>query len=204
MKKLLETLVAWGPWGLFLAALLDGAGIPVPSGVDVLLVFLSARRPDETIWLSMLTVVGSTLGNLFLFFMARKGGEMFLARRTASPRTLKFRQWFDHYGLLTVFISALVPLPIMPMKIFVLCSGALGASPLQFVIVFVCARVPRYLALAFLGRSMGNNALQYLRDHALHLTAFAAALFLVLWILIRIADHRRERALALKTPNSTV
>lgn len=196
MKKLLETLAAWGPWGLFLAAVLDGAGIPVPSGVDVLLVFLAARRPDEIIWLSMITVAGSTLGNTFLFYVARKGGEMFLEKRTASPRSLRFRRWFDHYGLLTVFISALVPLPIMPMKIFVLCAGALGASPVKFLIVFVCARVPRYVALAYLGRSMGSNALQYLRDHVWHLTAFAAGLTFVLWILIRIADHRRERAAA--------
>ncbi|MDZ4802195.1 MAG: VTT domain-containing protein [Bryobacteraceae bacterium] len=195
MKKLLDTLVGWGPWGLFLAALLDGAGIPVPSGVDVLLVFLAAKRPDEFIWLSLIAVTGSTLGNLFLFYMAHKGGEIFLEKRTALPRTMKLRRWFDHYGLLTVFISALVPLPIMPMKIFVICSGALGASPLMFVIVFICARVPRYLALAYLGRSMGNDALHYLKDHVWHLTAFAAGLFFVLWIMIRIADHRRERAL---------
>lgn len=196
MKKLLEGLLAWGPWGLFLAALFDGAGIPIPSGVDVLLIFLAARLPDQVLWLTLLAVSGSVLGNLFLFFVARRGGQIFLDKRAGSPRSARFRRWFDHYGLLTVFISALVPLPIMPMKIFVLCAGALGSSWARFALVFVCARIPRYLGIAWLGREMGGDALTYLRDHIWHLTLLAVVLFFVLWLLIRLADYRRERATA--------
>ncbi|MBC7927752.1 MAG: VTT domain-containing protein, partial [Bryobacteraceae bacterium] len=135
-------------------------------------------------------IVGSTAGNLFLFSVARRGGQLLLRKRIASKRAMQFRTWFDRYGLLTVFISALVPLPIMPMKIFVLCAGALGSPILRFALVFIAARVPRYLALAYLGRAMGDNALAWLRDHVLHLTAFGAALFLILWLMIRFADKR--------------
>ncbi|MBC7925600.1 MAG: VTT domain-containing protein [Bryobacteraceae bacterium] len=198
MKELLLSLVALGPWGLLLAAVLDGAGVPVPSGVDVLIVFLAARLPEQILLLTLMAVTGSTAGNLFLFSVARKGGQIFLEKRTTSRRGLQFRRWFDHYGLLTIFISALVPLPIMPMKIFVLCSGALGASAWQFVLVFVCARIPRYLALAYLGRSMGANALEYLKSHVWHLTGFALLLFAVLWAMIKIADKRRELQLTAK------
>ena len=35
---------------------------------------------------------------------------------------------FQHYGMLTVFISAISPIP-MPMKLFVISSGALGVRP---------------------------------------------------------------------------
>src|SRR4051812_41440702 len=117
MKKLIATLLAWGPWGLFLAAVLDGAGVPVPGGVDVLLVYLSTRMPSAFLWLALITVAGSFAGNLFLFFLARRGGELLLDQRTSSAGAKRFRRWFGHYGLLTVFISALIPLPIMPMKI---------------------------------------------------------------------------------------
>ena len=135
MKKLLTTLVAWGPWGLFLAAVLDGAGIPVPSGVDVLIVYLASRNPNDVVLFALLAVLGSVTGNLFLFWIARRGGHAFLEKRTASKHSGRFRNWFHHYGLLTVFISALVPLPVMPMKIFVICAGALDTRPLRFVLV---------------------------------------------------------------------
>ena len=196
MKKLLTTLVAWGPWGLFLAAVLDGAGIPVPSGVDVLIVYLASRSPNDVVLFALLAVLGSVTGNLFLFWIARRGGHAFLEKRTASKRSGRFRNWFHHYGLLTVFISALVPLPVMPMKIFVICAGALDTRPLRFVLVFVCARIPRYLALAFLGAAMGDNAVVYLRQHVWQLAAFAAGLFFVLWLLIRHVDRTHERIIA--------
>ena len=191
MKELLAGLVAWGLPGLFLAAFLDGAGVPVPSGVDVLLVFLATRMPDQVIMMAVLAVLGSVLGNLLLFAIARRGGQMFLEKRTTSKRSKRFRQWFDHYGLLTVFVAALVPLPVMPLKIFVFCSGALGVSPSKFVTVFIGARIPRYLGLAMLGRAMGNDALTFLRLHVWHLAGFAAGLFVVLVALVKYADRRR-------------
>jgi hypothetical protein len=41
MKSFLASLVAWGPTGLFIAAFLDGAGLPIPGGVDALVIFLA-------------------------------------------------------------------------------------------------------------------------------------------------------------------
>lgn len=193
MKNLLATLVSWGAPGLFFAALLDGMGLTIPSGVDVLILYLAANRPNEVVFLAALAVLGSAIGNTILFSIARKGGELFLHKRSDSRYGRKFRQWFEHYGLLTVFISALVPLPVMPMKIFVFCSGALGIPVRQFLIVFLAARIPRYLALAYLGSLMGHDALTYLRAHVWHLVLFAVALSVVLWLMIRYVDQKRAR-----------
>ncbi len=196
MKELLAKLVEYGPWGIFLGAFMDGAGVPIPGGVDVLDIYLAARRPDDVLLLAVLAVLGSVMGNMVLFTVARKGGQLFLEKLTSGRRSKKFRAWFDHYGLLTVFISALVPLPVMPMKIFVFCSGALGIKPWKFIVVFVAARFPRYLGLALLGRAMGNHALGYLKSHVWELVAFAAALTVVLWLMIRWTDQRRARIAA--------
>jgi uncharacterized membrane protein YdjX (TVP38/TMEM64 family) len=199
MKKLLAILLAWGPKGLFALALLDGAGLTIPGGVDALIVYLTSRNPQSLVLYSILTVIGSTLGNFVLFMIARKGGEAYLHRRTLSKRAAIFRRWFQHYGLLAVFIAALVPLPVMPMKIFVLCAGGLGVSPQAFVITFIGARIPRYFALAYLGASMGDNGLPYLRQHVWQLVAFSAGLFVVLFLIVKLHDYRRARAAATAT-----
>ena len=194
MKALLASLVAMGPAGLFLLAILDGAGLPVPGGVDVLVVFLASKNPGSPYELAAFAVAGSVIGNLILFSIARKGGQLYLDKRTASGGGARFRNWFHHYGLLTVFISALVPLPVMPMKIFVLCAGALGGGVTAFVAVFLLARVLRYSALAYLGSQMGDQAMLYLKQHVWNLVAFAAGLFIVLYLLIKVADRIRKPA----------
>jgi membrane protein YqaA with SNARE-associated domain len=193
MKALLDWLIALGPVGVLLAAILDGAGLPIPGGVDALVIFLAARTPGSAWMFATMAVVGSVIGNLFLFSLARRGGEIYLRKRSSHPRSQRFRHWFEKYGLLTVFTSALVPLPIMPMKIFVLSAGALGSPPLKFVAVFIAGRIPRYFALAYLGMRMRDNALDYLKAHVLHLTAIALGLFLFLMLLIKMADKRRRR-----------
>jgi len=193
MKDFLNSLVAWGPWGLFVAAFLDGAGLPIPGGVDVLIIFLASQSPGSVLWLGFLAVVGSVLGNFLLFLIARRGGQAFLERRSSSKRSTRFRRWFDRFGLLTVFVSALVPLPVMPMKIFVISSGALGSPPLRFLLVFLTARIPRYFALALLGRAMGSDALTFLRQHVWTLFALAAALFVSLVALMRFFERRAAR-----------
>ena len=195
MKKLAATLMAWGPGGLFLFSFLDGAGLPMPGGVDVLIVFLSAQGFSMPL-LVFLATLGSVLGNLILFWIAKRGGEIYLARHTESRSGARFRRWFHHYGLLTVFTAALVPLPVMPMKIFTLCSGALGSPVTQYVVVLAGARVARYTGLAALGQQMGTNALAYVRSHVPHLAAFALLLFAFLYLLVKIADKRRSSASA--------
>jgi membrane protein YqaA with SNARE-associated domain len=194
MKALIATLVGWGAKGLFVLALLDGAGVPVPGGVDALLVLLAARLPDAVVRLVLCAIAGSTLGNLFLFWLARKGEEIYLQRHTLSASGARFRRWFQHYGLLTVFIAALVPLPVMPMKIFVVCAGALGSEYVPFLGTFVLARLLRYSALGYLGNKMGDHALLYLRLHAWDLFGLAAALLVILVLLVKIVDRVKARA----------
>jgi membrane protein DedA with SNARE-associated domain len=194
MKGFLDTLIALGHTGLFVAATLDGAGLPIPGGVDALVVFLATHTPDDAWWFASVAVLGSVIGNFILFLLARRGGEWYLRKRGSNPRSQRFRRWFDKYGLLTVFISALVPLPVMPMKIFVLSSGALGSTPLAFLAAFLSARIPRYFGLAYLGMRMGQSSMAYLKDHVWHLAAIAVGLFLFLALLVKIADVRRARS----------
>ena len=112
-------------------AALDSAGIPVPGAVDALLLLLSAKSPEQAVLCSALAVLGSLAGTMFLFWLSRRGGEAYLARHTMTARGMKMRQWFQHYGLLTVFVGAISPV-FLPLKLFVICAGALGVRPLPF------------------------------------------------------------------------
>jgi membrane protein DedA with SNARE-associated domain len=193
VKTLFNTLVSWGPMGVLLMAVLDSAGIPLPGGVDVLVVMLSATGATRGYTAAALAIIGSVIGNLILFYIARKGGEAYMERHYVSARGQRFRRWFQHYGLLTVFIPALIPIPL-PLKIFVLSAGALGVSARAFFLTIVAARIPRYFGLAYLGARLGENSLEWFRQNALGLTLFGTALFAALYAAVRIKDRLRARA----------
>lgn len=161
------------------------------GGIDALVVAVAVLDRSNAYLAALAAIAGSLTGCLILFFIARAGGEAYHHRHTSSPRGLKLRAWFHEYGLLTVFVPAFVPVIPMPLKIFVISAGALGTSPMAFILVVLAARVPRYLFLAWLGTRLGNDTIPYLRSHLWGLVLFALALFAVLYLLVRTVDRRR-------------
>jgi membrane protein YqaA with SNARE-associated domain len=191
VKALIATLVAWGPLGVFIVAVIDGAGVPSPGGLDWLVLLLAINRPELAFEFAGLAILGSLIGGLFLFWIARRGGEAMLKKYRGRPRFQKLEKWFQHYGLLTVFIPALVPIP-MPLKFFVICAGVFKVHPFTYFIVVLVARIPRYLGLAYLGSQLGHESFNWLKAHAWHMAGLAAGLFVFLYVLILIAGRRRR------------
>jgi membrane protein YqaA with SNARE-associated domain len=192
VKRLLNTLIAWGPLGVFLISVIDSSSIPVPGGVDALVVLLAVQHPETAYTTAAIAVAGSLIGGLILFLIARRGGEAYFERHAQSRRGVRMKRWFLEYGLLTVFIPALVPLPVLPYKIVAIAAGAFQVSPVIYMSVLTVARILRYFGLAWLGKRLGNNTLSYLAHHVWQLLAFAAGLFLILYLLIKVIDRRRR------------
>ncbi len=149
----------------------------------MLIVYLSYRNHSTAWVVAGLAVAGSLIGSFFLYFLARKGGERYLAKYTAKGRGAMLRRWFTRYGMVTVIVPALFPIPL-PMKIFILSAGALGVHPLVFAGVVVGARSIRYFGLAWLGTKLGGGTIPYLKSHLGLILLIAAAVFLGLFLLI--------------------
>ena len=162
------------------------------GGVDALVVLVAIVDPSQAYWSAATAAAGSLIGGMVLFLIARKGGEEYLHRYTSHGRGARLRAWFLEYGLLTVFVPALVPIP-MPLKIFILSAGALEVPPLRFFITLALARIPRYFLFAWLGTRLGSQTWPYLRRHIAELALFSAGLFVVLYLAIKFWDARRLR-----------
>ncbi len=176
-----------------LLAVLDSAGIPLPAAVDALLLLVAAAEPGLAYWSAALATAGSVAGCMGLYYAARKGGERYLDKHTRTGKGLKFRLWFLRYGLVTVFVPALLPIPPLPTKVFVICAGALGVRALPFLLVVLAARIPRYAGLAYLGSQLGEHAgAAWLRAHAWQLTAASLVLLAGLFLLVKLAGRSRQ------------
>jgi membrane protein YqaA with SNARE-associated domain len=164
-EHLAKYLIAYGPAGVFVLSALDSLGVPLPALLDGLILGVAADsvRTPHIAWLTaLLAVVGSTGGNILLFTAARHGHRLF--RRKGAPEAVpgRFQKWFHRYGLVTVFIPAVTPVPPLPLKFFVISAGAFRTPYSRFVSVIVAARAIRFLGEAWLGLQLGRDAQGFL------------------------------------------
>lgn len=171
-------------------AILDSAGLPVVGGVDALLIAFAVSRPHLAYIAAIWAILGSLAGSLILFGIARKGGEVLLAKHIGTRRGKRLHSWFERFGLVTVFIPALSPLPL-PMKVPVFCAGALEVRWSYFSAVVLAARAIRYFALAYLGLQYGRQTFQFLASHLVGVAVIAIALAILAIIVLQVVARRQ-------------
>lgn len=186
-----QAITAWGPAGILLLSILDSTGVPVAGVFDALLILIAAERPSIAWLCASLAVAGSMAGNILLFSAARRGGRRFMNKAAPEGKGARFRGWFQRYGLVTVFVPALMPIP-MPLKLFVISAGVLGTSMAQFLTVVLIARCLRYFGAAWLGVTLGRESAGFLKAHAWEFIGGAAFLFAALYGYITIRDRMRK------------
>lgn len=190
--KIIETLVAFGPLGLLVLSFADSLGIPIATGLDALLILIAVKAPQEAYLGGVAAVAGSLGGNYILFHLASRGGRRYLERSDNPERVQRFRSWFERYGLVTIFVPALLPIPL-PLKLFVISAGALQTGLRPFLLVVTLARVIRFFGDSWLGVTLGDQSGHYLKAHSWHFVGAALLLFAGLFLLIRLNDHWRQR-----------
>src|SRR5262245_11187949 len=119
-------LIAYGPWGVFVMAMVDSMGVPLPAAIDALLIGVAAssvNSPRTAYFTALLGIVGSLAGNITLFLAARQGRKMMQKNEPSVGKRRTFEAWFHRFGLLTVFVPAITPVLPLPLKVFVISAG---------------------------------------------------------------------------------
>jgi membrane protein YqaA with SNARE-associated domain len=162
-QKIVAFAGGLGAPGLFLISFLDSSVLTFPVINDLLLIELSVQRPARMLCYAAMAMIGSTLGCVLLYFLAKKGGEA-LFHRKAGPRGAKIRQWVEKNGFSGMLVAALLP-PPTPFKFFVLAAGVFEIPLLSFTSAIALARAVRYFAIGYLAVRYGSQALPFLGAH---------------------------------------
>jgi membrane protein YqaA with SNARE-associated domain len=166
-----------GAPGLFLISFLDSSVLTFPVINDLLLVDLSIARPARMVLYASMATLGSLLGCVLLYFLARKGGEA-VFRSKAGHRADAIRHWLEKNGFGGMLLAALLP-PPTPFKVFVLAAGVFELPLASFVAAISIARILRYFTVGYLAVRYGSHALPFLGQHKLAVV-IAVALFVAL------------------------
>jgi membrane protein YqaA with SNARE-associated domain len=186
-----------GGLGFIPLGLLDSSIIPLPGSMDVLTIFLSARKQELWFYYALMATLGSVIGGFVTYRMARKGGKETLERRFPRRTAEKICRMFGRWGFSAIAIPALLP-PPAPMIPFLFAAGAMQYSVKKFLVALTLGRLVRYSLLAFLAARYGRQMLKFISQHGhpvlLAVIGLIAAVVLVLVVIF--AGKRQKRAKA--------
>ena len=163
MDALRDSLLTLGLPGLFLIAMFDSAGIPLPGGVDIVLMLLAWQQPSFFLLVAFIASVGSTLGCLVLYRIGRTGGEV-AVRRLDPEKVERVTAKVRDNDVAAVMVALLAP-PPFPTKVFMLVAGLVGMPWPRFVAAVFVARMIRFSAEAYLAVRLGDRALEALQQN---------------------------------------
>jgi membrane protein YqaA with SNARE-associated domain len=179
-----------GAPGLFLISFLDSSVLTFPVINDLLLIQLSIRRPARMPLYASMAALGSLLGCVLLFLLAREIEEAAFHRKVGA-RAAAIRHWVERNGFGGMLVAAMLP-PPTPFKFFVLAAGAFEMPLLSFASAIGLARVIRYFGVGYLAVRYGANALPYLAQHKLQVTLVVIAFVTVSYAVSRVVLKERK------------
>src|SRR5712675_3151108 len=185
-QKVVAFASSLGAPGLFLISFVDSSVLTFPVINDLLLIELSIQHPARMPLYALMASLGSLLGCVLLYFIARKGGEAYF-RRKAGSRAEVIRHWVERNGFGGMLLAAMLP-PPTPFKFFVFAAGVFEVPLASYVSAIALARFIRYFGVGYLAVKYGNDALPLLARHrvqvVIFLVVFAAVSYLASrWIL---------------------
>jgi len=188
-QKIVAFAGGLGAPGLFLISFLDSSVLTFPIINDLLLIELSMEHPARMPLYAFMASLGSVLGCVVLYFIARKGGEAIFHQK-AGKHGHAIRHWVERNGFVGMLLAALLP-PPTPFKFFVLAAGVFEVPLFSYTSAITIARLVRYFGIGYLAIRYGAGAMPYLVQHKLQVTVFVIALFTVSYVLSRVLLKRR-------------
>ncbi len=183
---MVDSFADHGMWGLIIVAFMEASFFPVPP--DLILIPLTLINPVEGLWYALLCTLFSTLGALFGRWIGLKVGRPVLERFGSSKQIETVKRWFHSYGGWAVAFAGLTPIPF---KVFTIASGVFGVRLRPVILGSLVGRGLRFFFEVFAIITMGDNAVEYLRQYSGWIT-FIGGVLLIIWLFFRRKAHRSQ------------
>src|ERR1700742_4888326 len=183
-----EFISSAGYPAVFVLMTLESACIPIPSEAIMLFAGFAVSKGELTLGgIVVAGVLGNLVGSLIGYAIGYFGRVDLLERdrlfHVSAERMSQIEGWFERNGSATVFFSRMLPL----VRTFVSVPAGVARMPLgRFSLLTTLGSIPWVLALALLGRSVGDNWEEW-RHYLGYLdyVILAAAVIGIAWWLIR-------------------
>ena len=181
-----------GAFGLFFLAILDSSPIPTLGGPDILMVILVVSRRNPWFEYAAVATVGSVIGALITFHLARRAGRKYLESKFGQTRGPKLMRLFERWGTGALIASAAIPFPFPTSVFFAAAGTSKKYSTQRFVVVVGLARAVRYSGVAIVADIYGRSIIRVLRHPTQYWGWLLVAVVIIAAILAAGAMLNRE------------
>ena len=180
-----------GGLGLFLSAFVDSSFVPLPLVSDLLLMEFSSRHPARMPYYAAMAAVGSLAGCIWIYWLARKGGEAYYRQTQGNPPG-RIRRLIQEHPMAGVFLPAIAPFPV-PFKPFVIAQGVFQVPFGTFVIGTLVGRGLLFFFEGFLGARYGEAARQFILTQKWTSVAMALGIVVIFLPIRRLSALRKAQ-----------
>lgn len=191
LTRLTDFLVAFGPVGLFVVALLDSSFVPLPSSADALMLLLTTAHPRWMVLYALIATAGSAAGCLILYYASRRAGKRALARFSEAKQK-RVKDLIDRYDVISVLVASILP-PPFPFKLFVVSAGVFRFSVTRFLIAIVVGRGFRFLLEGYVAVRYGAQAKIVLAKYYPWIGLGLALLIILVFVARTVLKRRPEQ-----------
>ncbi|PYS21243.1 MAG: hypothetical protein DMF72_18080 [Acidobacteria bacterium] len=180
LGRLSHWLLSFGPFGLLAIAFLDSVLVPIPGGVDAMLLLLAAARPSWLLIYVAAAMIGSTAGCVGLYKISERAGHRAL-NKFSEKKQKRVKDLIDRYDVLSVLVASVLP-PPFPFKLFVISAGVFRLNVLRFTIAIAVGRTFRYLLEGYLAARYGDRAKEILAHYYPSIGIGVAVLIIIFFV----------------------
>jgi membrane protein YqaA with SNARE-associated domain len=154
-------LLPLGPWGVFLIGALDAAAVGLP--LDPVMAYFVFLKPHLAWLYIFMGSAGSALGNMVLYAVGHKGGEVLLEKHMSKAKFEKIKKSFEDHEFLALMVPAMLP-PPTPYKLIVLSAAAFEMDWHKFLLAIFLGRVARFTMLSLLVMVFGPHVISIISN----------------------------------------
>lgn len=172
-----------GGAGLFVVAFLDSSVLSFPFVTDLLFMEFVIRRPARILYYVAAATIGSLAGCIWLYLLAKKGGEAYRRRRGEKPDG-RIRRWVARHSFLSVFLPSILP-PPAPFKAFVIAEGIAEVPLRTFILGLLAGRGLRYAVEGIFAFEYGQRVESFMMQNKLVTIGASIVSIALIYIVVR-------------------
>lgn len=154
-------LLRLGGPGLILIGLIDNSVIPIPGGMDLFVILLTAHHREWWAYYALFAVAGAVIGGYLTFRLAKKGGKESLEKKIGKKRSEKVYKNFEKGGFWSIVVGSILP-PPFPLVPVLMAAGIMQYPRKHFLTALTLGRGIRFFIIAYLGKLYGTAIVGWL------------------------------------------
>lgn len=193
-QDVLDFLMKFGPWGLFIHSFLDAVIFPIPA--FFLQVSLSLLNPSTALWLATAGFIGCLLGTPVGYMIGKLLGKSVLYKILKKEWIDAATERFQKNGEAAILVGSFTPIPF---KVFTILSGCLNFPLWRLIAYAAIGRATKFYVVGILFYLYGRSAEGMVKNVSLYIFIIAVPLLLIGVYWNRRRKRKRSEAIQAET-----